>query len=129
MTVSLLSKVTSPFSVNSLFILSMRVIARSILGPVTMHICVPCRLLFLRQSQAIYRSINSVIPRPVAFFIQICKRNLDCRRIYVFPGDSVQTPNDILKVKLTLRNFVITETPCLSSFIDPMPNSSLRRSS
>jgi tetratricopeptide (TPR) repeat protein len=51
MTVSLLSKVTSPLSVNSLFILSIRVIARSIRGPVTIHICVPCRLLLLRQSQ------------------------------------------------------------------------------
>jgi hypothetical protein len=57
-------------SENSLFILSIRVIARSTLGPVTMHICVPCRLLFLRQGQATYCNINSVIPRPVAFFIQ-----------------------------------------------------------
>lgn len=59
-TVSLLSKVTNRISANSVFILSIRVIDKSILGLVTMHICVPCRVLFLRQSHTIYRHIELV---------------------------------------------------------------------
>src|SRR5919197_4047829 len=57
---------------NSLFILSIRTIAKSILGPVTIHICEPDSESSFRQSQAINLSINSEIPKPVAFFIQRC---------------------------------------------------------
>ncbi|MFL6507947.1 MAG: hypothetical protein ACJ704_08425, partial [Nitrososphaeraceae archaeon] len=59
-----------PLSANNLFILSIRAIAKSILGPVTMHICEPDNALSFRQSQDINLSINSEIPSPVAFFIQ-----------------------------------------------------------
>jgi hypothetical protein len=50
----------------------MRAIAKSILGPVTMHICEPDRALSFKQSQAMNLSINSDKPRPVAFFIHRC---------------------------------------------------------
>jgi hypothetical protein len=39
--------------------------AKSILGPVTMHICEPDKALSFKQSQAINLSINSEIPKPV----------------------------------------------------------------
>lgn len=46
---SLLSRVVSPIFVNNPFIMSISVIARSVLGPVTIHICVFIRLLFLTK--------------------------------------------------------------------------------
>jgi len=55
---------------NSFFILSIRAIAKSILCHVTMHICEPDNAVSLRQSQAMNLSINSDMPKPVAFFIQ-----------------------------------------------------------
>jgi hypothetical protein len=57
---------------NSFFILSTRAIAKSVLGPVTIHICEPDNALSFKQSQAINLSMNSDIPKPVAFFIQRC---------------------------------------------------------
>jgi hypothetical protein len=57
---------------NSFFILSMRAIAKSILGPVTIHICEPANVLSFKQSQAMNLSINSDTPNPIAFFIQRC---------------------------------------------------------
>jgi hypothetical protein len=66
------SNVIRALPANNFFILSIRAMARSILGPVTMHICEPDSALSLRQSQAINLSINSEIPSPVAFFIQRC---------------------------------------------------------
>jgi hypothetical protein len=57
---------------NNLFILSIRAIAKSILGPVTMHICEPDNELSFKQSQAMNLSINSEMPKPVAFFIHRC---------------------------------------------------------
>ena len=57
---------------NKPFILSIRVIANSMRGPVTMHICEFRGIFLEKQSQAIYLSINSVTPKPVAFFIQTC---------------------------------------------------------
>jgi hypothetical protein len=67
------SKLTGPLflPINSFFILSIRAMARSILDPVTMHICEPDNALSFKQSQAMKLSINSQIPSPVAFFIQI----------------------------------------------------------
>jgi hypothetical protein len=50
------------------FILSIRAIAKSILGPVTMHICELDNALSFKQSHAINLNINSEIPSPVAFF-------------------------------------------------------------
>ncbi|MGC2382639.1 MAG: hypothetical protein WA631_05970 [Nitrososphaeraceae archaeon] len=47
------------FSINNLFILSIRAIAKSILGLVTIHICEPDNALSFMQSQAINLSINS----------------------------------------------------------------------
>jgi hypothetical protein len=47
-TVSLVSNETKP--ANNLFILSIRAIAKSILGPVTIHICEPDNALFLRKA-------------------------------------------------------------------------------
>ena len=55
---------------NNFFILSIRAIAKSILGPVTIHIWEPDSALSLKQSQAMNRSINSDMPKPVAFLIQ-----------------------------------------------------------
>ena len=68
-TVSLVSRVTRPFPANSFFILSINAMTKSILGPVTIHICKPDNVLALRQSQDINRSITSEIPNPIAFFI------------------------------------------------------------
>ncbi|MFL6408680.1 MAG: hypothetical protein ACJ71F_16655, partial [Nitrososphaeraceae archaeon] len=51
---------------------SIRAIAKSILGPVIIHICEPDNALSFRQSQAINLSINSEIPEPVAFLIHRC---------------------------------------------------------
>src|SRR5919202_5475486 len=73
---------TRPFPVNNLFILSIRAIARSILGPVTMHICEPDNALSFKQSHAINRSINSDTPRPVAFFIQRCCYHLVNQKLF-----------------------------------------------
>ena len=75
-TVSFVSNARRPFllvpSANSFFILSIKAIAKSILGPVTIHICEPDNALSWRQSQAINLSMNSDMPKPVAFFIQRC---------------------------------------------------------
>src|SRR5919197_4940131 len=57
---------------NSFFILSISTIDKSILGPVTIHICEPDNALSFIQSQAMNLSINSDMPKPVAFFIQRC---------------------------------------------------------
>jgi hypothetical protein len=43
-------------------------LTKPILGPVTMHICEPDN----KQSQAINRSMNSEMPKPVAFLIHRC---------------------------------------------------------
>jgi hypothetical protein len=61
-----------PLPMNSFFILSIRAMAKSILGPVTMHICELANQLSFMQSHAMNRSINSDMPKPVAFFIQTC---------------------------------------------------------
>jgi hypothetical protein len=53
MTVSLLSNVISNLSVNSLLILLISVMARSILGPVTIHICAPFNESSFMHSHAI----------------------------------------------------------------------------
>jgi len=57
---------------NNFFILSIRAMAKSILGPVTIHICESDTALSFKQSQAINLSMNSEIPKPVAFFIKRC---------------------------------------------------------
>src|SRR5919199_3268783 len=74
-TVSFVSNEMKPLLLlpaSSFFILSIKAIVKSILGPVTMHIWEPDNALSFKQSQAMNLSINSEMPKPVAFFIQRC---------------------------------------------------------
>src|ERR671931_374540 len=73
-TVYFVSKLTRPLllPVNSFFNLPIKAIAKSILGPITMHICEPDNALSFKQSQAMNLRMNSDMPKPVAFFIQRC---------------------------------------------------------
>lgn len=72
MIISLVSKVIRHLSASSFFTLSVRVVAISIVGPVTTHSYVPSRSTFLEHNHVMYLTIYSVIPRPVACaFLQI----------------------------------------------------------
>jgi hypothetical protein len=62
----------------------MRPIARSLLGPVTIHISEPDKVLSLKQSQAMNLSINSVIPRPGGLLYPNMTMRLKAIKDYLF---------------------------------------------
>ena len=66
---------------------------KSILGPVTMHICEPDNALSLRHSQAMNLSMNSDMPKPVAFFIQ----QLEAYHLHLF-----RQTNDMIEATITI---------------------------
>src|SRR4051794_38443872 len=94
---------------NSFFILSIRAMAKSILGPVTIHICEPDNALSFKQSHAINRSINSDTSRPVAFFIQRCLPIGTIIIVTILSNESIKY-NSLIVVKWLINSILLWET-------------------